>query len=177
MVQRPTLTRLILTTLPVAIFLFLLSFIPIPSGLSSSAGLSTLNVLPRLTVLGTVILGILSGFGAISNAWRFFPVVSASGRLVKMSLLRVVPCSKCLDSKQPTDADVSAAEEGLKRVRMDLAERRRSVERLQLSEVCFGNLKYSQFLFIEAVNPQPDKSETSWMSRVATNLRGDNRTY
>ena len=38
------------------------------------------STLSRLTVIGTVILGALSGFGAIDTAWDFFPVLSRNSK-------------------------------------------------------------------------------------------------
>lgn len=58
--------------MPVALYLFLLSRIPLPDALASSD--FTTTTLSRLIVLGTIILGILSGFGAVSSAWAFFPL-------------------------------------------------------------------------------------------------------
>ena len=66
--------RIILTALPVGIFLFFLSFIPLPTNFPDASLWQ--NVLSRLTVVGTLILGFLSGFGAVSNAWDFFPSIS-----------------------------------------------------------------------------------------------------
>ncbi|KAI0087512.1 Abscisic acid G-protein coupled receptor-domain-containing protein [Irpex rosettiformis] len=108
--QRPTITRLFLTALPVGLFLFLLSFIPLPTGFTSTG--TTSIVFARLTVVGTVILGLLSGFGAVNNAWRFFPVLSRTSR------------------PAPTDDQITRAEDGLNRVRYDLAERRVAIAKL-----------------------------------------------
>ena len=69
--QRPTPLRLFFTTLPVGLFLFSLSFVPLPPQVSSMNAL--LRILSRLIVVGTVLLGLLSGFGAVNNAWIFFP--------------------------------------------------------------------------------------------------------
>lgn len=66
--------------LPIAGFLFLLSFIPIPAGANSSG--VTGATLSRLTAVGTVILGALSGFGAVENAWRYFPRFTGKPRCV-----------------------------------------------------------------------------------------------
>ncbi|KAJ3542078.1 hypothetical protein NM688_g6011 [Phlebia brevispora] len=56
--------------------------------------------------------------------------------------------------EEPTDSDVRAAEDGLERVRSDLAARKRSIQQLQAQ--------------------QSDGAEsTSWFSKVATNFRGD----
>jgi hypothetical protein len=64
------LLRMTLNLLVVPVYLYLLSFIPVPKAVASS-DLFT-SVLSRLIGSGTIILGLLSGFGAISNAWAFF---------------------------------------------------------------------------------------------------------
>jgi hypothetical protein len=66
--------RLIIYLLPVALYLFLLSYIPLPTALSSVDPPTA--ILTRLIVIGTVVLGMLSGFGAISNAWEFYALFS-----------------------------------------------------------------------------------------------------
>ncbi|KIY52271.1 hypothetical protein FISHEDRAFT_35407 [Fistulina hepatica ATCC 64428] len=57
-----------------ALYLLGFSYIPVPAGVNSTdiVGLS----FARLVVLGTTILGILSGFGAVSNAWDHLPWLS-----------------------------------------------------------------------------------------------------
>ncbi|KAI0944771.1 hypothetical protein AcW1_002401 [Taiwanofungus camphoratus] len=109
--QRPSSIRLLLNIAPVGLFLFLLSFIPLPSALPSSNIIVT--ALSRLTVLGTIILGALSGFGAINTAWAFFPVFFTT-------------------QSYPTGDDVLAAERGLQRVQNDLAQRRVEIQKLQM---------------------------------------------
>lgn len=66
--------RCILTVLPVSLFLFILSYVPLPSSISETSGVPA--VVSRLTVIGTVILGLLSGFGSINNAWDYLPILS-----------------------------------------------------------------------------------------------------
>ncbi|EGO20112.1 hypothetical protein SERLADRAFT_477405, partial [Serpula lacrymans var. lacrymans S7.9] len=72
--------RIALVLLPVGLFLSLLSYIPLPAALSSYSPLSAVTC--RLVVLGTTILGLLSGLGAVSGAWgvlgRQAPLSSAS---------------------------------------------------------------------------------------------------
>jgi hypothetical protein len=63
-----------LTVLPVSFFLFVLSYVPLPSSISTTSGISA--IVSRLTVIGTVILGLLSGFGSINNAWDYLPLLS-----------------------------------------------------------------------------------------------------
>lgn len=89
--------------IPVLIYLLALSYIPLPVGMKSS-DLSN-NILSRLIVLGTVILGILSGFGAIRNAWGYLPYVSRKASV-------------------PTEAQIQAAEYTLASTRNDLHQRR-----------------------------------------------------
>lgn len=59
-------------------------------------------------------------------------------------------------SKKLTNADVGAAEDGLRRVRTDLAERRQAIFRLEAAT-------------------QP-KKDPSWLTNIVPNFRGDNRT-
>jgi hypothetical protein len=65
---------MVVSLAPVIVYLFLLSWIPLPDALASSDMMTA--ALSRLVVLGTIILGLLSGFGAVSNAWAFFPLFS-----------------------------------------------------------------------------------------------------
>ncbi|KIP06559.1 hypothetical protein PHLGIDRAFT_72510, partial [Phlebiopsis gigantea 11061_1 CR5-6] len=113
--QKPTFARLGLFAVPIGVFLFLLSFIPVPTGAASSG--ITGSVLTRLTTVGTILLGSLSGFGAVDNASRFLPWFSRSNGFA------------------PSDADILVAQEGLERIRGDLAERRRAIEQMQTSQV------------------------------------------
>jgi hypothetical protein len=69
--HRTTPAKLFLASLPVIIYLFLLSYVPLPAGVSAFDPVE--SVLARLTVLGTAFLGLLSGFGAVNNAWTFLP--------------------------------------------------------------------------------------------------------
>lgn len=66
------LTRTIIIISPVAFYIFLLSRIPLPETLATTGLVAT--ILSRLVFLGIIILGLLSGFGAVSNAWAFFPL-------------------------------------------------------------------------------------------------------
>lgn len=53
--------------LPVALFIFTLSFVPLPAEFTSYNPLT--STAARLVVLGTIILGLLSGLGAVNAAW------------------------------------------------------------------------------------------------------------
>ncbi|KAF8170773.1 G protein-coupled receptor 89 [Pholiota molesta] len=63
--------RIFFSLILVALYLFALSYIPIPPSLTPSDTITA--ALSRLIVLGTIILGLLSGFGAISSSWQFLP--------------------------------------------------------------------------------------------------------
>ncbi|EIN05158.1 hypothetical protein PUNSTDRAFT_146054 [Punctularia strigosozonata HHB-11173 SS5] len=104
--KRPTPSRIGLAFTPVIVCLFLLSYIPLPETLSISTSEFLTTALARLVVLGTVILGLLSGFGATSNAWAFLPALARVKR------------------DTPTEEDVKAATSALERIRDDLAQRR-----------------------------------------------------
>ncbi|GBE86872.1 hypothetical protein SCP_1001140 [Sparassis crispa] len=132
--QRPSVLRALLNILSVGLFLFLLSFIPLPSSLPTSDFMGT--TLSRLTVLGTIILGALSGFGAVNTAWNFFPPFYGTLR------------------SHPTEGDIAAAEQGLQRVRRELAQRQSDIQKLQAAQ-------------------QPNQ-EASWFSHVVP-FRGDSQ--
>lgn len=66
--------RIILALLPVSLYLLFLSYIPLPIGLKNPD--YTTAALSRLIVLGTTVLGLLSGFGAVSNSWEYLPFVN-----------------------------------------------------------------------------------------------------
>ncbi|KAG6915479.1 hypothetical protein DXG01_011310 [Tephrocybe rancida] len=94
--------RILLCLIPVGMYLFALSRIPLPPSLIASETFTA--SLARLIVVGTIILGLLSGFGAISHCWAYIP--------------RFSPKS------DPTERDVATAEYSLQSVRNDLRERR-----------------------------------------------------
>jgi hypothetical protein len=74
------LPRLLLYILPTLLYLFLFSHIPLPVALQSpNTDTDAMTAaLARLIVVGTIILGLLSGFGAISNSWAYIPILSRS---------------------------------------------------------------------------------------------------
>lgn len=100
--------RVSFSFLLVGLYLFLLSRVPLPPALKSADTFTA--VLARLIVLGTLILGLLSGFGAVSNAWGYLPLVSRSRSV-------------------PTEQEITTAEHSLQSVRNDLRERRELKER------------------------------------------------
>ncbi|TCD62664.1 hypothetical protein EIP91_006586 [Steccherinum ochraceum] len=113
-IQRPTITRIIISALPIGLFTYLLSFIPLPTVIASqSVGA---RILSRLVVVGIVILGLLSGFGSINTAWMFFPRFSRN------------------EKSCPTEQQVTQAEQGLERIQRDLAERRSALRRREASQ-------------------------------------------
>ncbi|CCM00850.1 uncharacterized protein FIBRA_02893 [Fibroporia radiculosa] len=115
--QRPSALRIVLNLVPVCLLLLALSYIPLPSVAFEAPPHSMLmDTLSRLTVLGTIILGALSGFGAISNAWTFFPAVRGGQR------------------SDPTEEEIRAAELGLQRVQSDLSERQMEVQKLEAAK-------------------------------------------
>uniref|UniRef100_A0A8H7XX95 Golgi pH regulator n=1 Tax=Psilocybe cubensis TaxID=181762 RepID=A0A8H7XX95_PSICU len=100
--------RAILSFIPVALYLFALSYIPLPASLEPA---DTFTVsLSRLIVLGTIVLGLLSGFGAISSSWQFLPFVSRPQSI-------------------PTERDIENAQYSLMSIRNDLRDRRTEAAR------------------------------------------------
>ncbi|KAF8154275.1 Abscisic acid G-protein coupled receptor-domain-containing protein [Crassisporium funariophilum] len=106
--------RAIFSLIPVVLYLFALSYIPLPIALASSD--TTTAALSRLIVLGTIILGLLSGFGAISSSWKFLPFVSR-------------------DSAVPSEQDIDTAQYALTSVRNDMRTRREEATRREGSTV------------------------------------------
>ncbi|KAJ3516331.1 hypothetical protein NLJ89_g1183 [Agrocybe chaxingu] len=100
--------RAILSLIPVGLYLFALTYIPLPSTLESTDTSTTF--LSRLIVLGTIILGLLSGFGAVSNSWQFLPFGNRAQTV-------------------PTEQDVDTAQYALTSIRNDLKARRAEASR------------------------------------------------
>ena len=126
--------RVLISALPIGLFTYLLSFIPLPAAISTQSIWT--RVLSRLVVVGIVILGLLSGFGAVNSAWTFFPRLSRSQKYdlspviwLSVTLKRLL-CRTC-----PTEQQITQAEQGLDRIRSDLAERRAALRRRQASQV------------------------------------------
>ncbi|KAF8800296.1 hypothetical protein BYT27DRAFT_7227460 [Phlegmacium glaucopus] len=114
--QRPMVrVRAFLSLIPVIIYLFALSHIPLPAALASSD--TATIALSRLIVLGTIILGLLSGFGAISNSWRFLPFISQPQGV-------------------PSENELDAAQYALTGIRNDLRLRREEAARREGSSAC-----------------------------------------
>ncbi|KNZ76649.1 Golgi pH regulator, partial [Termitomyces sp. J132] len=93
--------RILFSLIPVGLYLFVLSKIPLPSALATSDSFT--SSLARLIVVGTVILGLLSGFGAVNHSWTYLPRFKQG---------------------EPTDKDIAVAEHTLHSVRNDLHDRR-----------------------------------------------------
>lgn len=125
----PRQAQALISLVPVVSYLFALSYIPLPSALPSSGILTT--ALSRLVVLGTALLGLLSGFGAVSNAWAFFPLFSRYRNpftnILRMWLL--------LARIQPTEADIVSAEQSLAKIRNDLQDRKVKSHRQAIVQV------------------------------------------
>ncbi|KAG9020473.1 hypothetical protein FS842_007299, partial [Serendipita sp. 407] len=109
-------SRIVYTGVPFLLYLFAFSYVPLPRNLAPS-GIFT-NAVARMTVLGTLILGLLSGFGAVSTAWSFQPFVDKSNIV--------------------TEKDVNQAAASLARVRADLVERQREAQQTESSEPSSG---------------------------------------
>jgi hypothetical protein len=68
---------------PLFVYFLLLSYVPLPDGLVSSGMSDTFTlVTARYNVLGTFILGCLSGFGSVATAWGYFPLSFGKNRHV-----------------------------------------------------------------------------------------------
>ncbi|ESK89497.1 g protein-coupled receptor 89 [Moniliophthora roreri MCA 2997] len=107
--------RSFLTLLPLSIYLYLLSLIPLPPALSVAKTDLFMATLARLVVLGTIILGLLSGVGAIAGLEEY------------------AGCFR-REKSTPTTRDIEASERALAKVREDLQNRRDEVHRRAGSE-------------------------------------------
>ncbi|KAN0080123.1 Abscisic acid G-protein coupled receptor domain containing protein [Tylopilus felleus] len=96
--------RAIAFLLPVALFIFVLSFVPLPAEFTSYGPLT--STIARLVVLGTIVLGLLSGLGAVNGAWGIFS----------------------RDAAVPSTASIASVENALERVRSNLRERTRDLD-------------------------------------------------
>ncbi|CDO77486.1 hypothetical protein BN946_scf184902.g20, partial [Trametes cinnabarina] len=105
------------------------------------------STLARLTVIGTVFLGILSGFGAIDTAWDFFPVLTQKAR------------------PYPTDEEVRTAESGLQRVREDLAQRQKELRLLQASKPAESSSVAQEITGLEALEYEMSRNLDSLKQR------------
>ena len=116
--------------LPVSFFLFILSYVPLPSSISKTSGISA--IVSRLTVIGTVILGLLSGFGSINNAWDYLPILSQNQKYDESFFRRDIDV--LIWRRIPADDEVSASERALAKVQQDLADRRADLLRTFMDE-------------------------------------------
>lgn len=133
--QRPILWKLIFTFVPYIVYLFILSHVPLPTGLRLSELERLTSILARLVVLGTLILGIFAGFGAISAIYNYIQLSKATRESV-------------------SENEVQAAEQALARVRNDLAERRNILQN-QTSE------NQAESSLLSRINPFGGETEHS----------------
>lgn len=91
-----------------------------------------MNAISRTTVLGTLLLGLLSGFGAVTTVWSFYPF--GRSKYVVVYVFMVIGGSP-FPSRIVSESDVAAALGALERVRNDLASRREDSERTGVPEV------------------------------------------
>ncbi|KAF9461349.1 Abscisic acid G-protein coupled receptor-domain-containing protein [Collybia nuda] len=139
--------RVFLSILPVALYLVGLSQVPLPAALATtSIGAATLA---RLIVVGTLILGLLSGFGAMTNVWAF------------------IPRSKTA----PTDADISTADHALQTIRSDLHKRTAETPQVQggwLTRFRGGDSQSQELQGLQALEHQMSRNLDSLRQRRDT---------
>jgi len=123
--------------IPVGIYLFGLSYIPLPVGLEGiSFGTATLA---RLIVLGTVFLGLLAGFAAVNGSWQYLFFLSKTQcvNIVLVMTLKLIYINRAA----PSENEIHSAESSLSRVRADIEVRRREAANRR-SPVCFPDILY-----------------------------------
>ena len=74
--------RVLAVLAPLSVYFLLISYVPLPSDLLSEENRTLTLVMARYNVLGTVILGSLSGFGSVTTAWGYFPLSCGKNRHV-----------------------------------------------------------------------------------------------
>ena len=74
--------RVLAVLAPLSVYFFLISYVPLPSDLLSEENRTLTLVMARYNVLGTIILGSLSGFGSVTTAWGYFPLSCGKNRHV-----------------------------------------------------------------------------------------------
>jgi hypothetical protein len=79
---------------PYSAYLFAVSLIPLPVGQTPKS--IFYEALSRLIVLGTFTIGLLSGLGAVWNAWDFLPALSRKNRYVTMHMYHSAKASMYL---------------------------------------------------------------------------------
>ncbi|KAH9052197.1 Abscisic acid G-protein coupled receptor-domain-containing protein [Lactarius vividus] len=136
--------RILVVLAPLFVYFLILSYVPLPGALLSEENRTFTLVTARYNVLGTVILGSLSGFGSVTTAWGYFPLNCGKNRHSR---------------KTPTQAEVERVEQSFIRIRADLASKRKELTLLK------GR---------EAYQTEGAQKSTSWLSRVTPNFRGDN---
>ncbi|KAJ4475138.1 Abscisic acid G-protein coupled receptor-domain-containing protein [Lentinula lateritia] len=139
--------RLFISLIPVALSLFAISRIPLPQALRNDSKIDLItSSLARLLVVGTIILGLLSGFGAVSSSWTFLPSCISS--------------SSTQGSGIPSERDIEQTERALERVKDDLTTRKRQLE-AKRNATSSSN------------SGAPTSAGASWYSRIVPNLRGN----
>ena len=74
--------RVLAVLAPLSVYFLLISYVPLPSDLLSEENRTLTLVMARYNVLGTIILGSLSGFGSVTTAWGYFPLSCGKNRHV-----------------------------------------------------------------------------------------------
>ncbi|KAI9454650.1 Abscisic acid G-protein coupled receptor-domain-containing protein [Lactarius psammicola] len=105
--------RVLVVLAPLSVYFLLLSYVPLPGVLVSEENRTFTLVMARYNVLGTIILGSLSGFGSVTTAWGYFPLSCGKNR------------------KTPTQAEVDRVEQSLLRIRADSASKREELTLLK----------------------------------------------
>ncbi|KAJ3802326.1 G protein-coupled receptor 89 [Lentinula aff. detonsa] len=139
--------RILFSLIPVALSLFAISRIPLPQALRDDPKIDLItSSLARLLVVGTIILGLLSGFGAVSNSWAYLPSCLSS--------------SSIHEDGVPSKRDIEQAERALERVKEDLKTRKHQLDAKR-------NATSS------SDGGAPISAGASWYSRIVPNLRGN----
>lgn len=140
----------------IAYFPLVISCISAPDFITTS--------LSRLTVIGVLILGLISGYGCISTAFMFFADIVRSDSYVHSCSspcnTKVLKTNNLVRRVEPTQAEILLAEQSVYRVRADLLERRQEVDKRQAQQES------------SAAEPSRDGVGGGWLQRLPSFLGG-----
>ena len=121
---------------PLFVYFLLLSYVPLPDDLVSSGTSDSFTLVTvRYNVLGTFILGCLSGFGSVTAAWGYFPLSCGKNRHVNHFSFDIFRLNNPPKSRKiPTRAELDQTEQSLTLVRADIVNKRNDLISLKARE-------------------------------------------
>ena len=129
-----------------SVYFLLLSYVPLPGVILSEENRTFTPVMAHYNVLGTIILGSLSGFGSVTTAWGYFPLSCSKNRHVNFPQV-ALPTSitnSTKSRKTPTQVEVDCVEPSLILICTDLVSKREELTSLKRQETFQTEAVYSE---------------------------------